>query len=207
MTEDTEAIEWFVGFDWASGTHVACLLDRNGRAIEERKIAHGGAELGEFGDWLIAKTAAPPARIGVAIETPHGPIVEMLLERGFAVFAINPKQLDRFRDRFTVAGAKDDRRDAHVLGDSLRTDRRAFHRLSLDDPTVIELREWSRIVDDLSQERTRLTNRIRQQLWRYYPQMLQVADDLTAENFLALWECAPLPPGPPRSTRPVSPKS
>ena len=55
---------------------------------------------------------------------PHGPIVEMLLERGFAVFAINPKQLNRFRDRFTVAGAKDDRRDAHVLGDSLRTDRR-----------------------------------------------------------------------------------
>ena len=193
MTEDKEELDWLVGFDWASGTHVACLLDRNGRAIEERKIAHGGAELGEFGDWLIAKTAAPPARIGVAIETPHGPIVEMLLERGFAVFAINPKQLDRFRDRFTVAGAKDDRRDAHVLGDSLRTDRRAFRRLSVDDPTVIELREWSRIADDLSQERTRLANRIRQLLWRYYPQMLQLADDLTAENFLALWECAPTP--------------
>ena len=133
------------------------------------------------------------ARIGVAIETPHGPIVEMLLERGLAVFAINPKQLDRFRDRFTVAGAKDDRRDAQVLGDSLRTDRRAFRLLAVDDPTVIELREWSRIADDLTQERTRLANRIRQQLWRYYPQMLQVADDLTAENFLALWECAPTP--------------
>ena len=54
-------------------------------------------------------------------------------------------QLDRFRDRFTVAGAKDDRRDAHVLGDSLRTDRRAFRLLAVDDPTIIELREWSRI--------------------------------------------------------------
>jgi transposase len=190
MTED---IEWFVGFDWASQKHVACLLDRNGRTIGERQVAHGGAELAEFCDWLIAKTGAPPARIGVAIETPHGPIVEMRLERGFAVFAINPKQLDRFRDRFTVAGAKDDRRDAQVLGDSLRTDRRAFRRLTVDDPTVIELREWSRITDDLTQERTRLANRIRQQLWRYYPQMLQVGDDLTAENFLALWECAPTP--------------
>ncbi len=190
MTED---IEWFVGFDWASQTHVACLLDRNGRTVGERKVAHGGAELAEFCDGLIAKTGAPPGRIGVAIETPHGPIVEMLLERGFAVFAINPKQLDRFRDRFTVAGAKDDRRDAHVLGDSLRTDRRAFRRLSVEDPTVIELREWSRIADDLTQERTRLANRIGQQLWRYYPQMLQLADDLTAENFLALFECAPTP--------------
>ena len=190
MTED---IEWFVGFDWANQTHVACLLDRNGQVVGERKVAHGGAELGEFCDWLVAKSGAPPARIGVAIETPHGPIVETLLERGFAVFAINPKQLDRFRDRFTVAGAKDDRRDAHVLGDSLRTDRRAFRRMAVDDPTVIELREWSRIAEELAQERNRLANRIRQPLWRYYPQMLQVADDLAAENFLALWELAPTP--------------
>jgi hypothetical protein len=42
------------------------------------------------------------------------------------------KQLDRFRDRFTVAGAKDDRRDAHVMADSLRTDRHAFRRLVTD---------------------------------------------------------------------------
>jgi hypothetical protein len=112
MTED---IEWFVGFDWANQTHVACLLDRNGQVVGERKVAHGGAELGEFCDWLVAKSGAPPARIGDAIETAHGPVVETLLERGFAVFAINPTQLDRFRDRFTMAGAKDGRRDAHVL--------------------------------------------------------------------------------------------
>ena len=54
-----------------------------------------------------------------------GPIVEMLLERDFAVFAINPKQPDRFRDRFTVAGAKDDRRDAHACGVSIATPMRA----------------------------------------------------------------------------------
>jgi len=117
----------------------------------------------------------------------------MLLERGFVVFAVNPKQLDRFRDRFTVAGAKDDRRDALVLGDALRTDRRAFRRLSVDDPVVIELREWSRIAEDLQQERTRLTNRLREQLWRYYPQALELSDDLAAEWFLALWERAPTP--------------
>ena len=190
MTED---VEWFVGFDWASQTHVVCLLDRNGETVGEREVAHGGADLSELCDWLVAKSGAPPARIGIAIETPHGPVVETLLERGFAVFAINPKQLDRFRDRFTVAGAKDDSRDARVLGDSLRTDRRAFRRLAVDDPTLIELREWSRIAEELTQERSCLANRIRQQLWRYYPQMLRAADDLAAENFLALWEFAPTP--------------
>jgi transposase len=73
---------------------------------------------------------------------PNGPVVEALLERRFRVHAINPKQLDRFRDRFTVAGAKDDRRDAHVLADSLRTDRHAFRQVSVDDPVIVELREW-----------------------------------------------------------------
>jgi hypothetical protein len=57
-------------------------------------------------EWLIATTGADPARIAVAIEMPHGPVVETLLERGFAVHAINPKQLDRFRDRFSVDGQR-----------------------------------------------------------------------------------------------------
>ena len=97
----------------------------------------------------------------------QGPVVEALLERGFCVYGINPKQLDRFRDRFTVAGAKDDRRDAHVLADSLRTDRHAFRRLSNDEPVIVQLREWSRMADELQQERARLASRMREQLWRY----------------------------------------
>ena len=68
-----------------------------------------------------------------------------MLERGFNVYSINPKQLDRFRDRFTVSGAKDDSRDADVLADSLRTDMRAFRKISIAEPIVVELIEWSRI--------------------------------------------------------------
>lgn len=188
-----ETSEWYVGFDWASEKHRICLLDRTGRVVGERDAAHDGAGLMDLCQWLIDKTRAEPARIAIAIETPHGPIVEMLLERGFAVYAINPKQMDRFRDRFTIAGAKDDSRDAQVLGDSLRTDRRAFRRLCPDDPVVVELREWSRMADDLQQERNRLANRVREQLWRYYPQMLRLTDDVAADWFLALWECAPTP--------------
>lgn len=186
-------IEWFVGFDWASEKHRACLLDGLGRVVGERDVTHGGAGLGECFDWIVEKTGATPDKIAIAIETPHGPVVEAALERGFLVFAINPKQLDRFRDRFGVAGAKDDSRDARVLGDSLRTDRHAFRPLCADDPIIVELREWSRIAEDLKGERNRLTNRMRDQLWRYYPQALKLADDLGAEWFLKLWEQIPTP--------------
>jgi hypothetical protein len=183
----SDEICWFVGFDWASEQHRACLLDAEGKPMAERDVTHDGAALAELCDWLIARTGARPEQIAVAIETPRGPVVETLLERGFQVFALNPKQLDRFRDRFTVAGAKDDSRDAEVLGHSLRTDRDAFRRLSVDDPLVIELREWSRIHDELKQEQNRLTNRMRDQLWRYYPQALELGD-LAADWFLELWQ-------------------
>jgi transposase len=186
-------VQWFVGIDWATQSHRVCLLDAAGRQVNERDVAHSGAGLTELRDWLLEKTKAAPEQIAVAIETPHGPVVEMLLEHGFVVFAINPKQLDRFRDRFTVAGAKDDSRDAHVLGGSLRTDRPAFRRLVVDDPVVIELREWSRIADELQQERTRLANRLRQQLWRYYPQATELTDDVANDWFLALWQKVPTP--------------
>ncbi|QQO36895.1 IS110 family transposase [Bradyrhizobium diazoefficiens] len=188
-----EDVHWFVGIDWATQSHSVCLLDAEGRRIAQHEFAHGGAGLTELRDWLLEKTRAAPGQIAVAIEMPHGPVVEMLLEHGFAVFAINPKQLDRFRDRFTVAGAKDDRRDAHVLGGSLRTDRAAFRQLAADDPVIIELREWSRMADELTQERTRLANRLRQQLWRYYPQAAKLTDDVADAWFLALWQKVPTP--------------
>jgi hypothetical protein len=108
--------------------------------IGERAFPHGGAGLGALCDWLLATTGAAAATIAVAIEVPHRPVVETFLKRGFSVFATNPKQLDRFRDRFTVAGAKDDRLDSRVLGDSLRTDRYCFRALHLADPVVVELR-------------------------------------------------------------------
>ncbi len=193
-------VHWFVGIDWATQSHSVCLLDAEGRRVGEREFAHGGAGLTELRDWLLEKTQAVPGQIAVAIETPHGPVVEMLLEHGFVVFAINPKQLDRFRDRFTVAGAKDDRRDAHVLGGSLRTDREAFRQLATDHPVVIELREWSRITDELQQERTRLSNRVRQQLWRYYPQAAELTDDVPDDWFLALWQRLPTPAAAAKAT-------
>ena len=101
-----DEVEWFVGIDWASENHQVCLVDARGECVGERSVTHGGAALGELCDWLMARTGARPEAIAVAIETPNGPVVEALLERGFRVHAINPKQLDRFRDRFTVAGAK-----------------------------------------------------------------------------------------------------
>ena len=127
---------WFVGVDWGSQEHVVSLYDDEGEKISQRRFAHAGTGLTDMIAWLLKASGGKPGDIHVAIETPHGPIVEAVLERGFNAYSINPKQLDRFRDCFTVSGAKDDSRDADVLADSLRTDMRAFRKLSIADPIV-----------------------------------------------------------------------
>jgi transposase len=187
-----ETIHWFAGVDWGSAKHQVCLLNEAGKVVGEREFAHGGAGLAALCEWVVS-LAGDPGTIAVAIEVPHGPVVDALLDRGFAVYAINPKQLDRLRDRISVAGAKDDRRDARVAAAGLRTDRPLFRRVLAGDPSVVELREWSRLAEELQQERVRLGHRVRQQLWRYYPQLLALSDDVTAEGVLALWTRAPTP--------------
>jgi transposase len=190
MTQET--LRWFAGIDWGSERHHACLLDAQGKIVGEREFPHSGAGLAELGDWLLS-IAGEANAVAVAIEVPHGPVVDSLVDRGFVVHAINPKQLDRLRDRFSLAGAKDDRRDAYVLGDGVRTDRRLFRRLHVADPRLIELRAWSRLAEELKEEQRRLSNRVGQQLWRYYPQMQKLTDELAAPWFLELWSLAPTP--------------
>jgi transposase len=190
----TDQRQWYAGVDWASENHHVFLTDHDGGKIDEKAFRHGGEGLAEMAAWLMATSgAAEASQIHVAIEVPHGPVVETLIAHGFKAHAINPKQMDRFRDRFTLAGAKDDSRDAEVMACALRTDPRCFRPLAAADPVVVELREWSRIADDLGAERNRLTNRMREQLWRYFPAMLELDSDLGAEWLLELWEIVPRP--------------
>jgi transposase len=186
-------IRWFVGIDWASETHEICVIDREGRVCERRQVPHTAAALQALVDRLGELAAGDPGTVAIGIEMPRGALVEVLVERGFAVWAINPKQLDRFRDRFTAAGAKDDRRDALVIGDSLRTDPQAFRRVRLDDPRVIQLREWSRIDEDLGRELARLTNQLRELVYRISPELLALCPAADEPWFWALLQDAPTP--------------
>jgi len=182
-----------VGIDWGTEEHQVCVEDASGTVIEERRVLHTAEGLAGMCDWLLELAGGDPSTVYVAIEVPHGPVVETLLERGFVVFSINPKQLDRFRDRFSMAGAKDDRLDAYVLSDSLRTDEHCFRKVKLDEPEIIELRELSRISGELTTQRSRLANKIREQLRRYYPQALELPADMDSAWFLDLLMLASTP--------------
>lgn len=183
----------YVGLDWGTEFHQACVLDSSGKILRECRVDHSGQAITDFLRSLNDLANSHPASIAMAIEVPRGPVVEAFLEGGFAVFSINPKQLDRFRDRHTAAGAKDDSRDAYVAADSLRTDQHCFRRIATDHPDVVRLRELSRTEESLGEDLRRVVNQLHQLLLRYYPQLLQLNSTPDEPWIWALLEAAPVP--------------
>jgi transposase len=70
---------------------------------------------------------AEPDQVQLGIETGRGPWVQALLAAGYVVFAINPLQVARYRERHSASGTKSDAADAHLLAEIVRLDR-AHHR-------------------------------------------------------------------------------
>ena len=109
-----------VGIDWGSESHQVCRID-GGEEPKQRSFPHTGEGLRALVEFVV-EGEIDPERIAVAIEVNHGAVVEALLIKGLRVYSINPKLLDRLRDRFSLAGAKDDRRDAFVLASCVESD-------------------------------------------------------------------------------------
>jgi len=190
---EAAAFDWYVGIDCGGATHQVGVLDAHGARVGERAVAHSGQALAAFVAWLHELAGPSLARVAVGLETPHGGPVALCLEHGAAVFTINPKQLERFRERASAAGAKDDRRDAFVAASALRTDRAAFHRLAPEAAALVQVRELSRVSDELREEAARLSNRLRAQLERYFPPLLAVVPAADEPWLWALLTLAPTP--------------
>lgn len=110
------------------------IVDARGREVRRATIEHNAAGLRELLE-LLSRAGARE----VAIERPDGPVVDTLLEAGITVVVISPNQLKNLRGRYGSAGNKDDRFDAFVLADTLRTDRSRLRPLvglfaDLDSP-------------------------------------------------------------------------
>lgn len=183
---------FFVGVDWGTEAHRFCVLDADGQVVEERKVTHSATAVREFLVWLSGIAPEPLSAL-IGIEVPHGALVEELLARNFTVYSINPKQLDRFRDRYFPAGAKDDRKDALVLAGSLRTDQHCFRQVKLSDPSVVRLRELSRLDEELNLCFQRHCCQLRQLLHRFFGHFLQLSPTADEPWVWALLELAPTP--------------
>ena len=185
----------FVGDDWAEDHHDVEIVDQSGRRLVRRRLPEGVAGVAEL-HALIADHLDPDAdadQVVVGIETDRGPWVQALLAVGYVVYAVNPLQAARYRERHGNAGAKSDPGDAHVLAELVRLDR-AHHRPIAGDSAVAEhVKVVARAHQSMIWSRQRQTNTLRSMLREYYPGALAAFDDLAGRDALAVLAIAATP--------------
>jgi transposase len=172
-------VRYCLGVDWADQTHAVWVVDENGVKITARTVPHSAEGLGEWGRELDEWRAQGIA-LWAAIERPDGRVVDFLLDHGVVVYAVNPKALDRARDRFRQSGAKSDPFDARVLADFLRTDHTHLRPLLPSSEAAQELKLLAEDCQRHIRQQTRLVNQLTATLKGYYPRALEVGVLTTA---------------------------
>jgi transposase len=152
------------GLDWARDDHAVSVVDARGRELVRHSVEHSAAGLRELIDVLADAGCAE-----VAIERPDGPVVDALLAADLTVVVISPNQVKNLRGRYGSAGNKDDRFDAFVLADTLRTDRARLRPLIPDTEATSTLRRTVRARRDLVAHRVGLANQLRAHLRNVFP--------------------------------------
>lgn len=184
----------FVGDDWAEAHHDIEIQDGDGRRLVKRRLPEGVTGMAVLHE-LIADLLGDdePDQVVIGIETDRGPWVQALVAAGYQVFALNPLQVARYRQRHVVSGAKSDAGDAHVLADLVRTDR-AQHRAMAGDSELGEaVKVLARTHQNLIWSRQRQANLLRSTLREFYPAALAAFDEIAGRDALAILAIAPNP--------------
>jgi hypothetical protein len=187
----------FVGDDWAEDQHDVEVQDATGRRLGKVRLPEGVAGIGRLhaliGEFTDPDDEAGAGQVLVGIETDRGPWVAALVAAGYRVFAVNPMQVARYRERGCTSGAKSDAGDAHVLADMVRTDAHQLRPVAGDTVLVEGIKVVARAHQSLIWDRTRHVLRLRSALREFFPAALEAFDDLAATDALELLAAAPDP--------------
>lgn len=171
------------------------VMDEAGRRLARARLPEGVAGVARLHALIGEHLAedAEPDRVAIGIETDRGPWVQALVAAGYVVYAINPRQVARFRERHGTSGAKSDAGDAHALADLVRTDRHQLRAVAGDSAQAQAVKVVARAHQTLIWERQRHLLRLRSALREFFPAALEAVDDLSAPDALELLATAPDP--------------
>jgi transposase len=179
-------------------------MDATGRVLARKRLPEGVAGMAwlhELTGGQLGQDAGGDAEVVIGIGTDRGPWVAALVAAGYVVYAVNPLQASRYRERHGVSGAKSDRGDAHMLADMVRTDSHQLRVVAGDSADAGAVKVVARAHKTLIWERTRQVQRLRHQLREYFPAALEAFDDLDASDALELLAKAPDPARAAKLTR------
>lgn len=181
----------YVGVDLAEvERHQVSMVEEQGKIVEELRVANSAAGLNALLQ-AISKVEPDKTKVLIAAERPDGPFVGGLLDAGYTVYAINPKQLERYRERFSTSGVKSDVIDARCLASLLRTDRHGYRPLKPDSELTRELRMLTRDLSEIEKTQTAMAHQLRAALYAAFPAAAACFRDLTAPSALGFLKTFP----------------
>lgn len=173
----------FAGIDWASLDHAVCILDIDGTVLERFFVVHDAAGLKTLIRRLLKAGVEE-----VGIERGDGPVIDALLQAELTVLVIAPGQVKNLRSRYGSAGNKDDRFDAYVLADVVRTDRARLRPLVRDSAATTAMRTTVRARRDLVEHRVGAANQLRAHLQLVFPAAASLFADIDTAISLSFLE-------------------
>lgn len=164
----------YLGIDWSERKHDVCFMNETGGVVQEMTIEHSAEG---FLKLEAARQAMglTPSEVAIGLETSHNLLIDFLLERTYPlIYILPPHQVKGNQGRYAQSGAKDDRRDAWVIADMLRTDRGRWHAWQVDSLLTRQIQIQMRQVFYLNHMIRRQTNPLRAMLLRFFPAALEV---------------------------------
>jgi len=193
MASDWSEAVIFVGIDWAEEHHDVHVMNPDGQPLGRARVPEGIDGIARL-HALVADHADDPGEVVVGIETDRGLLVTTLAAAGYQVYGINPRAVDRYRDRHAMSGAKSDGADAKVLADLVRTDRHNHRQVAGDSDLAEAIKVTARAHQNLVWARQRQVNQLRSALREYYPGALATfGTDLAHRDVVAVLVKAPTP--------------
>lgn len=159
-----QATPTYAGIDWSWQHHALCIVDDGGQRIDEATVSHSRPGLNKI-TTLLRRHGV----VRVGIERGDGPVVEHLIRDGVEVVVISARQVKSLRSRYGSAGNKDDRFDAFVLADALRTDAGRWSTVQPERDETIALRMLVRARHDLIDHRIAVANQLLAVLQHNFP--------------------------------------
>lgn len=157
-----------IGIDQSHKKHDICITNSSGRQLAAGEVANS---VDGF-QWIHEKCQClgiAAQECIVALESAHFLLVDYLLDWNYQVYVIPSRAVNRYRDRHRQSRSRSDRRDAFILADMLRTDRHRFVPLTADMPLTRKLCSMVRLLSTVKDNVGRVSNQLRDLLWRYYP--------------------------------------
>jgi transposase len=157
----------FCGIDWSENHHDYCIVDRAGKRLAGGRVPealHGwqvlAAELDKYGQGQS---------VPVIIETERGLLVDELRRTHHPVYAVNPKAVHKYRQRWSVSGAKSDKADALLMAHLGRTDLIMHRPLPAETADMLALGQLARAHQDCTWRSRDLANELRSLLREFFP--------------------------------------